>query len=44
MARAMRAAVLAGRLAYRAGRIPVRRFAQASSPYAGLMDGMIASA
>jgi thiazole synthase len=32
MAAAMRAAVLAGRLAYRAGRIPQRRYAQASSP------------
>ncbi|MQA96704.1 MAG: thiazole synthase [Streptosporangiales bacterium] len=32
MAAAMRAAVSAGRLAYRAGRIPKRRYAQASSP------------
>jgi thiazole synthase len=32
MASAMRSAVLAGRLAYRAGRIPQRRYAVASSP------------
>ena len=32
MAAAMRSAVLAGRLAYRAGRIPRRRYAKASSP------------
>ncbi|MHB1430606.1 MAG: thiazole synthase [Streptosporangiaceae bacterium] len=32
MAVAMRSAVLAGRLAYRAGRIPQRRYAQSSSP------------
>lgn len=32
MAAAMRSAVIAGRLAYRAGRIPRRRFATASSP------------
>ena len=32
MAAAMRSAVQAGRLAYRAGRIPQRRYAQASSP------------
>jgi thiazole synthase len=32
MASAMRAAVAAGRLAYRAGRIPQRRYAVASSP------------
>jgi thiazole synthase len=37
MARAMRLAVEAGRLAYRAGRIPRRLFASASSP----VDGMI---
>ncbi|MEO3753071.1 thiazole synthase [Streptomyces sp. B6B3] len=36
MARAMRHAVLAGRLAGRAGRIPRRHFARASSPMAGL--------
>ncbi|HLM65800.1 MAG TPA: thiazole synthase [Acidimicrobiales bacterium] len=38
MARAMRHAVEAGRLARRAGRIPRRRFAQASSPSEGLAD------
>ncbi len=32
MAAAMRSAVIAGRLAYRAGRIPRRRYARASSP------------
>jgi thiazole synthase len=37
MARAMRAAVEAGRLAYRAGRIPTRRFARASSPTDGIV-------
>ncbi|MBA0050310.1 thiazole synthase [Streptomyces sp. AJS327] len=35
MARAMRQAVDAGRLAYRAGRIPRRHFAEASSPEEG---------
>jgi thiazole synthase len=35
MARAMRAAVEAGRLAYGAGRIPRRRYATASTPMAG---------
>jgi len=35
MAAAMRAAVHAGRLAYRAGRVPQRRYALASSPPAG---------
>ncbi len=35
MAGAMRAAVAAGRLAYLAGRVPRRRYAQASSPPAG---------
>jgi len=35
MAGAMRHAVIAGRLAYRAGRIPVRRLALASSPVEG---------
>ncbi|MET7638846.1 thiazole synthase [Streptomyces sp. NPDC005438] len=35
MARAMREAVTAGRLAHRAGRIPRRHFAQASSPEEG---------
>lgn len=36
MARAMAAGVEAGRLAYRAGRIPLRRYAEASSPLAGM--------
>ncbi|HEY1641491.1 MAG TPA: thiazole synthase [Streptosporangiaceae bacterium] len=35
MAAAMRAAVQAGRLAFRAGRVPRRRYARASSPPAG---------
>ncbi|MFI1012375.1 thiazole synthase [Streptomyces sp. NPDC020965] len=35
MAEAMRHAVEAGRLAHRAGRIPRRHFAEASSPFAG---------
>ncbi len=39
MARAMRLAVEAGRLSYRAGRIPRKLYANASSP----LDGMIAS-
>jgi thiazole synthase len=38
MAEAMRAAVHAGRLARRAGRIPVRRYAEASSMSAGRID------
>lgn len=37
MARAMKAAVEAGRLAYRAGRIPKKHYASASSPLAGLI-------
>lgn len=37
MARAMRLAVEAGRLAYRAGRMPKKRFADPSSPLAGLI-------
>jgi thiazole synthase len=37
MARAMRAAVQAGRDAFRAGRIPRKRYASASSP----IDGMV---
>jgi thiazole synthase len=37
MARAMRLAVEAGRLAYRAGRIPRRLYAKASSPLEGLI-------
>jgi thiazole synthase len=40
MARAMKLGVEAGRLAYRAGRIPRRAYASASSP----VDGMIATA
>jgi thiazole synthase len=36
MARAMRAAIEAGRLAYEAGRMPQRRYAQASTPTSGL--------
>jgi thiazole synthase len=38
MARAMRAAVQAGRLAAAAGRIPRRRYANASTPDAGLAE------
>ena len=38
MARAMRQAVEAGRLAYEAGRMPRRLYAQASSPEEGLID------
>ena len=38
MARAMRKAVQAGRLAYRAGRIPRRLYAEASSSFAGVAD------
>jgi thiazole synthase len=38
MAAAMRRAVEAGRLAYRAGRIPRRLYAEASSPFTGLPD------
>ncbi len=37
MARAMRLAVESGRLAYRAGRMPKRRYADPSSPLAGLI-------
>jgi thiazole synthase len=37
MARAMKAAVEAGRLAYLAGRMPMRRYADPSSPLAGLI-------
>ncbi|MBE89865.1 MAG: thiazole synthase [Rhodospirillaceae bacterium] len=37
MARAMKGAVTAGRLAHRAGRIPRKRFAQASSPESGII-------
>lgn len=39
MARAMRLAVQAGRLGHRAGRMPRRAHATASSPLAGLIDG-----
>jgi thiazole synthase len=38
MARAIRAAVEAGRLARAAGRIPRRLYAEASTPDAGLPD------
>ena len=38
MARAMRAAVAAGRLARVAGRIPRRLYAQASTPHQGLPE------
>jgi thiazole synthase len=38
MATAMRHAVEAGRLAYRAGRMPMRLYATASSPLTGLVD------
>jgi thiazole synthase len=37
MARAMKLAVEAGRLAYRAGRMPRKTYADASSPLAGLI-------
>ena len=36
MARAMRSAVVAGRLAYEAGRIPRRTYAEASTPMEGM--------
>jgi thiazole synthase len=39
MATAMKHAVLAGRLARTAGRIPVRRFARASSPTEAVIQG-----
>jgi thiazole synthase len=38
MARAMRNAVVAGRLAYEAGRIPRRTYAEASTPMEGMPD------
>jgi thiazole synthase len=38
MARAVRLATEAGRLAYRAGRIPRRRYAKASTPEEGVAD------
>ena len=37
MARAMKAAIEAGRLAYKAGRMPARQYASASSPQEGLL-------
>jgi thiazole synthase len=40
MARSMRLAVQAGRDAHRAGRIPRRWWAEASSPYEGMLDGI----
>lgn len=40
MARAMRLAVEAGRLGYRAGRIPKRRYATASSPFEGVISSI----
>jgi thiazole synthase len=40
MARAMRHATQAGRLAYRAGRIPRKRYATASSPIEGVIGGI----
>jgi len=39
MAEAMKLAVRAGRLAYRAGRIPRKRYASASSPLEGVIGG-----
>ncbi len=39
MARAMQLATLAGRLAYHAGRIPVKPYASASSPQIGIIGG-----
>jgi thiazole synthase len=41
MARAMRLGVQAGRDARLAGRIPRRWWAEASSPYVGMLDGML---
>jgi thiazole synthase len=38
MAEAMRAATQAGRKAFHAGRMPRRRYANASSPTAGLIE------
>ena len=38
MARAMNLAVEAGRLAYRAGRIPKKLYASASSPLEGMIE------
>ena len=42
MAEAMRLGVIAGRLAYRAGRMPRRLYAHASSPEAGLLGQALA--
>jgi thiazole synthase len=38
MARAMKLAIEAGRLAYEAGRIPKKLYANASSPIEGMID------
>ncbi|HSG05892.1 MAG TPA: thiazole synthase, partial [Nitrospiria bacterium] len=38
MAQAMKHAVMAGRLAYRAGRIPKKLYANASSPAEGMIE------
>ena len=38
MARAMRLGIEAGRLAYRAGRMPRRRYASASSPLTDMIE------
>jgi thiazole synthase len=38
MARAMRLAIESGRLAYEAGRMPRKRYADASSPETGLIE------
>src|SRR3546814_9443085 len=43
MARAMKAAVEAGRLAYRAGRMGKRRYADPTSPFAGLISELTPS-
>jgi len=37
MAKAMKLAIEAGRLGYEAGRIPKKRYAQASSPTEGML-------
>lgn len=42
MARAMGMAAIAGRLAYLAGRIPVKTYASASSPLSGTITGSVA--
>ncbi len=39
MAEAMKLAVIAGRLAYKAGRIPRKLYATASSPLEGVVGG-----